>query len=193
MLPLCILAIENDSDREFMTQIYEQYHRLMYSEIYAITRDVWATEDIMHATVERLIEKIELMRSFDRNRLVNYIISASKNNSYNYLNYERRRSGYCFDEFRDSAYAEDDISRVEDRIDLSGDLRMLAEVWKELDDYTRYLLEARYILNKSYETMAKELGVRADSLRMALTRARKKALRLMMDKAAEKQQNRSGK
>lgn len=46
MIPICILAIEDDSDREFMSWLYQQYHRLMYWEIYDLLHDQWATEDI---------------------------------------------------------------------------------------------------------------------------------------------------
>lgn len=44
---------------------------------------------------------------------------------------------------------------------------------------TRWLLEARYILDYSDGELARELGVKPDSVRMALTRARRKARRLM--------------
>lgn len=43
----------------------------------------------------------------------------------------------------------------------------------------RWLLEARYILDYSDGELARELGVKPDSVRMALTRARRKARRLM--------------
>lgn len=47
------------------------------------------------------------------------------------------------------------------------------------DENTRWLLEARYILDYSDGELARELGVKPDSVRMALTRARRKARRLM--------------
>lgn len=55
----------------------------------------------------------------------------------------------------------------------------LAQVWPRLDENTRWLLEARYILDYSDGELARELGVKPDSVRMALTRARRKARRLM--------------
>lgn len=51
--------------------------------------------------------------------------------------------------------------------------------WPRLDENTRWLLEARYILDYSDGELARELGVKPDSVRMALTRARRKARRLM--------------
>lgn len=46
MIPICILAIEDSDDREFMSQLFVQYQRLMYSTIFEILHDTWATEDV---------------------------------------------------------------------------------------------------------------------------------------------------
>ena len=59
------------------------------------------------------------------------------------------------------------------------ELDALAQVWPRLDENTRWLLEARYILDYSDGELARELGVKPDSVRMALTRARRKARHLM--------------
>lgn len=34
MIPVIILAIENDDERKFMTALYMQYHALMYKIIF---------------------------------------------------------------------------------------------------------------------------------------------------------------
>ena len=41
MIPIIILAIENDDDREFMTALYMQYHSLMYKLIFDIVKSPW--------------------------------------------------------------------------------------------------------------------------------------------------------
>ena len=55
----------------------------------------------------------------------------------------------------------------------------LAQVWDKLDERSRYLLEARYILEKTDAEIAEDLGIQPKSVRMALTRARKTAKELM--------------
>ena len=47
MIPYCILAIEDDSDRAFMTSLYNRYGRLIYHQIFRIVADTWAAEDLM--------------------------------------------------------------------------------------------------------------------------------------------------
>lgn len=83
MIPYCILAIEDDSDREFMTALYYQYRKLMYSTTQKILKDQWSTDDVVQTSLEKLIDKIPLLRTLDQNHLANYIISTCKNNAYN--------------------------------------------------------------------------------------------------------------
>ena len=58
-------------------------------------------------------------------------------------------------------------------------------MWPRLDEDTRWLLEARYILDYSDSELVREMGVKPTSVRMALTRARKKA-RAMLRPELEK-------
>ena len=39
MIPYLILAIEDDDDRAFMTNLYMKYHLLLYKEILEITHN----------------------------------------------------------------------------------------------------------------------------------------------------------
>ena len=47
-----------------------------------ITDDQWLLEDAMQIAVEKLIGKVELLRTLDRTRLINYIITTCKNTAY---------------------------------------------------------------------------------------------------------------
>ena len=40
MIPYIILTIENDDDREFMADLYRTYHRLLYNEVYPMSRTI---------------------------------------------------------------------------------------------------------------------------------------------------------
>lgn len=70
MIPYIILTIENDDDREFMADLYRTYHRLLYKEIYEIVQDSWNTEDLMQSLLEKLIDHIDQLRSFDTRQLI---------------------------------------------------------------------------------------------------------------------------
>lgn len=51
----------------------------------------------------------------------------------------------------------------------------LIRIWPLLTPRNQYILRAKYILEKSSAEIAHELGIKSDSVRMALTRARKEA------------------
>ena len=179
MIPFLILAIEDPSDREFMANIYLQYHRLMYSEIYAMLEDRWATEDVMQIVLERLIDKIALLKTLDHSRTANYIITASKNNALNYIRDNKKHGDYAFDESFDSL--SEDYVAVDDRLSLAEQMESVKEAWQQLDERNRRLLEMKYILEYSDDVIAKEMNVAKSSLRMMLTRARNQLKKLMKD------------
>lgn len=189
MIPYCVLAIEDDDDREFMTFIFLEYQRLMYRTIYQITHDSWTTEDVMQETLIKLIDKIPLLRSQDRSRRVNYIISAAKNTAINYLKREKKVTVFSFDDNMDSPFglSADLIEDYLEQVSIWDDWDCLHRVWPELDPKSQYLLEGRYILKKSPEEMAHDLGIKTNSLRMALTRAKRLAKKLIQEEmSAEK-------
>lgn len=150
MIPYCILVIEDDDDRAFMEQLFVDYHRLMYHEIFKLVHNQWAAEDVMQSTLVRLIDKIPELRSKDRNHLVNYIITASKNQSRNYLRDSGRHSTSDLQEFMEYEDPDMDGGAIELQIIKKEDLEELAHIWTQLDDRTRYLLEGHYILMLSF-------------------------------------------
>ena len=79
MLPLVIMAIEDESEKAFMTWLYLQYRRLIYSEVRKIVGNTDEAEDLLQSVVEKLIEKLPLLRAMEQSKLVNYIISTAKN------------------------------------------------------------------------------------------------------------------
>ncbi len=181
MIPYCILAIEDESDRAFMTELYENYHRLMYSEIYKVLHDPWDTDDILQVVLEKLIDKIPLLRSRNRNQLVNYIISACKYKAYNHLRSQARSKSVPFEDYLDTPDTEYGGHQLELHIIREEELNSLARIWPLLDIRTQCLLNGYYILEKSMDELGRELGIRPGSVRMALSRARKKAFDLLKE------------
>ena len=129
MIPYCILVIEDDDDRAFMEQLFVDYHRLMYHEIFKLVHNQWAAEDVMQSTLVRLIDKIPELRSKDRNHLVNYIITASKNQSRNYLRDSGRHSTSDLQEFMEYEDPDMDGGAIELQIIKKEDLEKLAHIW----------------------------------------------------------------
>lgn len=183
MIPCCIAVIEDDDDRAFMEQLYISYRRLMYSEIIAILKNEWDTEDVMQSVLIKLINKIPDLKVKPRDRLVNYIITACKNTSYNYIRDHRKKKDMSYDDYIEGL----DIDYYSHDAELpfirAEELDSLSKVWPKLDQRTRLLLEGYYILEKPMSQLGAELGIKPDSVRMTLTRARQKVFGLLQQEA----------
>ena len=178
VIPFCILSIENEQDRTFMADLYYQYNKLMHSVIFQILRDQWATEDVMQNTLEKLIDRIADLRTKDRDHLNSYIVAACRNNSFNYLRSKKRYTEVPFEDHENAPELSSGESEIEEQFIKLDDLKILAHIWSQLDEKSRYVLEAYYILEKSSDEIARDLHIKTGSVRMALTRARRNAFRL---------------
>lgn len=182
MIPFCILAIEDAQDREYMAALYIEYQRLMYSEIKKIDPDPWFIDDVMQSTLEKLIDKLHKLRTMERERLVNHIISACKNTAINEVRRRNRASGWTFEDGWDSLdYAADEMN-IELRLIREETVERLHEIWPQLETRDRYLLEAYYFLEKSTAEIAEDLETKPENIRMALSRARKRVRKLLTGK-----------
>ena len=176
-IPVIISAIEDESDREFMENLFLSYQRLMYYEINHIIDDCWLAEDVMQSTIVKLINNIETIRHLPTRKLVNYLISACKNTALNELRNKYRHNetlvGDWYDIISENTCYEDN---PEFYVLKDEEFDILAQLWDKLDERSKYLLRGRYILNLTYDELARELHVKPESIRMALTRARRSAL-----------------
>lgn len=181
MIPCCILAIENDDDKEFMIALYEDYKRLMFFEVGKIVKNEQDIEDVVQDALEKLIDRISLLRRLGRDRLVNYIISTCKhlalNHNRDYVNFQN----ISYDEYSKCSSSEYNQHGVEHQIIREKESEILRRILARMDSRSRHLLEGYYFLDISMPELAKELGIRPDSVRMALTRARKKAFALLQE------------
>ena len=92
---------------------------------------------------------------------------------------KNRHAEHSIDEYLDMPNPHDGADEIEMRLAYTDELEHLSKVWPKLDGRSRYLLESHYILEKSPYEIAANLGIKADSVRMALTRARKAAYALL--------------
>lgn len=182
MVPVIILTIEDESDREFMTRLYLDNERIMYSEMRKMGADTWIMDDVLQDSLIRLIDKIDLLRSLEPRKQVNYVITTVRNQLKNYYRKKERIRVYSLDDEESfigkTVSAEDS---VEDFIFKKEQVSRLRIIWPRLSESTQQLLECKYILGQSNEEIASIFKVKPESIRMKLTRARKEALGYLQD------------
>ena len=182
MLALLTAAIENPDDREFMTQFYLEYERLMYATVRKRLTDPEAAKDIVQECVIRLIPKIPFLRRQERCIKASYVVSTVRNTTINYMRKQGRTDGRCCSleeqEEQDMAIPEPSL---DERIMLAEQKERLMQIWSSLPEEDRLLLEGKYILGYTDAELADMLGCKKSSVRMKLTRARRRAFQLMTE------------
>lgn len=180
MIAVICAAIEDPDDREFMEQLFRDFERVMFSVTCKYVSNPTDQEDLVQESAIKLIEKISTIRPMNRCTLASYIVFTIRNTSIDFL--------------RGQKTERDKVSSMEDKIfselevpfppldELLISTEQLAELWGKLPDRDRVLLEGKYILDATDEELARKLKCKPNSIRMKLTRARRRALKQLIDR-----------
>ena len=169
------------SEKEFMLQVYQNYERLMFSVARRYSSDILVCEDIVQDCLVKLMKKIDALRAMESCILAGYIVSTVRNTSINYLKKQGRilEHQYSIEDHIDSDIPSAGLE-LDDLLILHERKADFKKIWPLLSDEDKTLLEGKYILGYSDDELALQLGCKSDSIRMKLTRVRRKTLKLMM-------------
>lgn len=176
MLAIINTYIEDPDDKSYMIWLYEEFHRLMFSTARKYTSNQTDCEDIVQNALIGLMQKISKLRQFDRCILVAYIVSTVRNAAINHLRHQALENEHT-DSLDEN---EPDISSLDNLASLAHQRNLLSQVWSQLSQEDRFLLEGRYIIGASDKELARKLNCKSSSIRMKLTRARRRAFALVM-------------
>lgn len=180
MLSLMIAAIESDPKREFMANLYVNYYGKMKKKAFVLVSDEHAAEEITQETFIKLIENADTVMNIEKTKLPAYILAAAKNTAFDYLRRKSRDKDYLvFSEFEEEIITAENGASPEDILLHKESIKALANALKRLPERDRMILESKYILCMKDSEMAKRLGISESGVRMCLTRAKRKAYKLM--------------
>lgn len=92
MLIWAILAIENESAREFVERLYSRNYAAMLLKAKGILKSTQRAEDAVEAVMLKLIDRIELLRGCNRASLRSYPLTCVRNEAIGQL----RRDGKLY-------------------------------------------------------------------------------------------------
>ena len=173
--------INDVDDRAFMQEVYQQNERLMYAIALKYASNTQDCEDIVHDTVERLCKNIIKIKGLSNSALRAYVVYAVRNTAINFRKHQatiNRHIQQLSDDDLSSEYNQPEsiIERIED---LQEKRTSLTKVWTQLTDAEQELLYRKYVLDQTTEELSGIFQCSRDSIRMRLSRARRKSLRLM--------------
>jgi len=177
-LPIVILIINDESDKEFMKQLYVQYNLVMFKMARALTATDHDAEDVVADACVSLIKKISLLKQLDCNVLEGYVISTVKNAAYA-LHRKRRVQ-------KEVENASEILEKIEDRgcapdehiLQQSSISELMAAI-DQLSESDQMVIRMKYFQYLSDCEIAAILSVQEVSVRSKLTRARKRIYRLL--------------
>ena len=178
---ICSIA-DTPSDKEFITWIYMEIGRLMQSTATKYITSHKAKEDIIQECFLRLIGKVTLLRTMPRQALAAYLVVSVRNTAINYCKTQQKEKRYRAD-IEDTNWLDKDLPQlsVEDILLLREKNLQLRAIWPKLTEEEQFLLEGKYILKLSDAELAQQIGCKASSVRMKLTRTRRRALFLLSE------------
>jgi len=180
MLPLVLLTMEPGEDRAFLEEVYLQYHRLMYAQAFRVLNHSQAAEDAVSDGLLALAKKISLLRTLDCNKLRAYCVITVKHAAIGILRQNRR----------EHPGTEADVSEMPDTAETDGRLMEKAgvehikEMIRRLPEQEMRIMVMRYFREMTDEEIGEEMGIKAVSVRVHLSRARKRLMALLQEEEA---------
>lgn len=181
MLFVMLQAIEDDADRDRLANFYLQNYGLLKVKAefildqFGIGNRNNLTEDMIHDAMAKMIQNIDTVAKLSDPQLLAYGVKAVQSCTTDYcrkmLSQQRSMEAKAVLE----GAAEDQV--WEDQIDLFAEespLLCLGKILTALPSKDREVLIYKYFLKYSDKKTAELLDIQEASVRMALTRARKK-------------------
>ena len=174
------------SEYEFFYEFYEKYKKLIYHLVVQYGSNSSDIDDLVQDVILRLMKYIpNLMKISDTpSRVANYIALTVK--SVQVDRFRAKQSENCVVlpvEILEAIY-EDTSSRSTSR-DLTAAQWDVALLRKKLPKRDWDILFGKYIMGYSDKELAVQRGCSHDSIRMALTRARRNARKLLDEKGGD--------
>lgn len=181
MILTIISAIEDEDDKAFMLNLYQDYYPLIRKTIYSIMHDFKGIDDLIEDTFIKLIEKISLLRTFDCCKTAAYVVYTAKSVAINFIKHRDVQQKHVF--YGKDADVSDELMIPEDTLEESyfhrEELEALSDAVLRLPDREKDILYFKYILEKTDSEIAEDLSISPGSVREYLTRARRSAKKLM--------------
>ena len=100
MIPIVIMAIEDESDRDYITGLFLKNERSMYAMALKIVKEHHTACDMVSESCLKMIAKIGYLREISMQKQTPYILSIVKNTSLMYLRQRRSENNWLVDDER---------------------------------------------------------------------------------------------
>lgn len=173
MLPLCIALIEDESDRAFMENVYQDYKALMYKIAIDCGVQRQDQDDIINTACLAMCKNVKTLRPMECNALRTYVVLCIRSASINFFKANKRYvlSG----DFNSMMYK---ILTMESNIEDEALARMGIETVKTaiclLKGREREVMIMKYFFGMNNREVADLYGLNIDNVRQIDNRGKQK-------------------
>lgn len=168
----------SESDGEFIARLYGEFKYIMLSTAKKYVDSPEDREDIVQESVVKLLDKASLLRGKEPPALAAYVVYTVRNTAINRLRRASVEKAH-FEELDGDTDPEADTIPLDELMALRELKIHLDRLLSLLSEDDRTLLIGKYILEYNDAELARELGCKSSSVRMKLTRARRRALKII--------------
>ena len=177
LLPLTLAAaiqvLPSDEDKAFMTSLYLDHRKRLYTFALRLCANSSDAEDAVQEAFLALIPKVSSLRAMEPARLSGYLYITLKNAVHMY---HRKQESWL----KTESQLLSDKEEKSPEIPLFGyTYEDLMETLPELPERDQTLLRMKYFLCQSDTEIAKQLRVKPESVRILVKRARQRLIKML--------------
>ena len=173
IIPTVIMAIESDSDRAYMTLLYEQHRALMLKTAWNFSRVRADVEDIVSDSCTALIVNIDTIRGMERNALRAYIVTTVRDTALDFCRKQQRTNARFLHVDEEVTARMADSKSIEKKILLRDQINQVKDALRDLPERERDVLRLKYQKGLKDSEIAEKVGLAEVSVRKYVERARK--------------------
>ena len=175
MIVSVISEIDSLDDRAFMTRLYEDYWRLMFSTAGKCCGQWADREDMVQESLLRLIAHVKTLRTMERAVLASYIVITVRNTCYDYL----LKFVPAEDLTEYEAIQSDPLDMVWDTFSVNEIKKKLMIFVEGLSERNRNLFIDAVVLGYHYKELSKKYGLTETNISVKIFRFRVRLRKLL--------------
>ena len=173
MLTQAILAIENESDREFIERLYRQNYTVLLHTAKVILKNPQRAEDTVEAVMLKLIDRIDLLHCCNQVSLRSYLLTCIRNEAIGQL--RRDKKLYPGDAVEKLRTLPDDSEALDAKLLYREQVHALVKALRNLPEREYLALRMKYYDRMHDDEIGAVLGIKGSAVRSLISRARQKA------------------
>jgi len=175
------IKVNNESDRLYLEMLYDNYKNLMFKQARKYFQNQSDVEDVVQQSFVKLIMHLPTLRKLNRNTLAVYIVNVIRSCSIDIC---RKRKIVKENNFSD--FFEGYEETLEDDYDIDCvmetflSVQQLTNAISQLPEKDQFVLEAKYLQCWRDSEIAEVLGIKKNTVRTRLFRAKNKVLEIIL-------------